>query len=86
MGTAASGRALIEEHRSMSLGVEEGPGSGRAARSRTTMEVDNRRARTRTDLLVVQPMAVADVELANVEWLQRFVTHLSEYACKPLRH
>jgi hypothetical protein len=81
MRSTASGRSLIEQHRPMSLRVKEAPRAVSAARSRAAVEVNDRYASRRPHLLVVQPMTVADIELANVERLRRLVTHVRKYAC-----
>src|SRR4029079_7066800 len=61
----AAGGSLIEQHGAMSLRIEVGACTGREARTRPTVQVDDRSAVFVADLLVVQGVAITDVELAH---------------------
>ncbi len=69
VGSAASGGALVEQHRPMTLWIEVGSGTGRASGPRSTVQVHDRNPVATADLLVEQHVPIADVEVPDVERL-----------------
>ena len=72
---AAPGRPLIEQHGAMPLCVEAAASPGSATTAGAAVEVDDRGALRVTDLLDVEDVAVADVELAGGERFGRWGGH-----------
>ena len=74
-GGAAAAGALVEQHGSVATRIEVPARSRRATRARTAVQVHDGSPVRVAHLLVVQDVAVTDVELAGVERLGRLVRH-----------
>ena len=72
---AAPRRPLVEQHGAMALQVEVAAGARGAAGARTAVQVDDGRALRVADLLDVEDMPVADVEVADGERFWRWFVH-----------
>ncbi len=72
---AAPGRPLVEQHGVMPLCVEVAASPGSATTARAAVQVDDRGALRVADLLDVEDVAVADVELAGGERFWRWLGH-----------
>ena len=76
---APSCRSLVEQHGPMALEVERAPSPGRAARARPAMQIHNRRALPGADLLVVEDMPVADIDVPGCKGFGSLFSHPGKY-------